>query len=229
VAAKEGVVEQIVVNRGTAAVKAGQRVKKGDVLIRGIVPVTDDDGNVVENLAVAAKGEVTLLVTEETKEEIPAVHKVKEYTGRTVSAWQGSFGGWSFFIKNPFKQLDNSMKYDILNDVCVDRTIHPFSLLFYVRKSQYLEYQWKEYRYSEAELKTEGLKRYQALFTASDGTEKELVEHEAVLKKKGENVWLLHAVISYRSHEMKRKTVTKEEITITKPDGGQDGEAGNYS
>jgi similar to stage IV sporulation protein len=228
-AANDGVVEQIVVGRGTAAVKAGQKVKKGDVLIRGIVPVTDDNDEVVENLAVSAKGDVTLLVTEEVKEEISLTHKIKEYTGRTVSSWQIGFGDRIFFIKNPFKQLDNSMKYDILKNVCADRTIHPFSFLFYVQKSKYLEYQWKEARYTETEIKTEGMKRYQALFTAADGTEKELVEHEAVLKKKNENAWLLHAVISYRSHELGRKAVTKDEITITGPDGGQNGESGTNS
>lgn len=229
VASSDGIVEQIVANRGTVVVEKGQNVKKGDILISGLVPVTDDNNEVTENIAVAAKGDVTLLVTEEKTEEIPIVHKVKEYTGRVVKTYRMVIGGNSIFVKNPFKRLDNSMKYDILKKVCMDRTIHPLSLSLNIQTSEYLEYQWKETRYSEAELKAEGMKRYQKLFLTSDGEEKELVEHEAVMKKSGEDAWLLHARISYRSHEMEWKPVTKEEINDIKPDGGQDGESGDNS
>ena len=48
VAEKSGIVKKIVVNRGVACVKPGQKVKKGQILISGIVPVTGDDETVVD-------------------------------------------------------------------------------------------------------------------------------------------------------------------------------------
>lgn len=227
-ALQDGVVQEIVANRGTVAVKVGQKVKKGDILIRGIVPVTDDNSEVVENIPVAAKGQVTLFVQEEMTQKIPVVHDVKAYTGDTVSVWQFDLGGMRFSLKNPFKRLDNSMKYDIINAVCADRIIHPFPLSLFVQETQYREYKWKKERYSEQGLKQAGMKLYQKLLTTPDGKPKELVSHEAVMKKQGDT-WLLHAVISYRSHEMGTKPVTKAEISVKKPDGGQDGESGNNS
>ncbi len=226
VALQDGVVEDIVVNRGTVAVKKGQKVKKGDILIRGIVPVTDDNSEVVENIPVAAKGKVTLLVREETRESIPVEHKVKEYSGKEITVYHFVLGNIRFSLKNPFKQLDNSLKYDIINSVCADRTIHPLSLSLHIQKTQYREYQWKKERYTEQGLKKKGMQLYQKMFVTPDGQQKEMTEHEAVMKKLGADQWLLQAVISYRSHEMGTRPVTKDEINVKKPDGGQDGETG---
>lgn len=224
VAAQDGIVEQIVANRGTIMVKPGQHVKKGEILIQGLVPVTDDSNEVVENIPVAAKGDVTLLVHEEWKEKIPVKHKVKEYTGHVVSVYEYIFGNKCFLIKNPFKQLDNSMKYDILTSVCADRTIHPLSLSFCMKKTEYREYRWKEIRYSEQMLRQEGMRLYRKRLTNADGEEKDLVEHAAVMKRLNADEWLLQAAISYHSHETDRKAVSEDEITVKKPDGGQDGE-----
>lgn len=229
VALTDGVVEQIVANRGTVAVKNGQKVKKGDILIRGIVPVTDDNSEVVENIPVAAKGKVTMLVREEAYERIPVVHNVKDYTGKEVTVYHFSFGNIRFSLKNPFKQLDNSMKYDIINSVCADRTIHPLSLCLHIQKTQYREYQWKKERYTEQGLKKKGMQLYRKMFVTSQGQQKDMTEHEAVMTKQGADEWLLHAVISYRSHEMGTRLVTEDEIKVKKPDGGQDGEEANTS
>lgn len=229
VAQQDGVVEQIVANRGTVVVKPGQEVKKGDILIQGIVPITDDSNEVVENMPVAAKGEVTLLVREQLETIIPVKHKVKEYTGNVITVYQYILGNKSFLLKNPFKQLDNSMKYDILTTVCTDRTIHPLSFSLYVQKTEYREYKWKEARYSEKELEQEGMRLYRKLFLTPDGKEKELVEHEAVMKKQNADEWLLQATISYQSHDMGTKPVSKEEINVKRSDGGQDGKSGTDS
>lgn len=223
-AAQDGVVEQIVANRGTVAVRPGQKVKKGDILIRGIVPVTDDNNEIVENVPVAARGDVTILVTQSAEETIPVRHRVKEYTGKVVPVWQFAVGNQGILLKNPFKRLDNSMRYDIISEVCADKTIHPLSLSLYVRKTEYREYQWKETGYSERELKEEGMRRYRKLLTTPEGEERELVEHKAVLKKKNGREWVLQAVVSFRSHETGTKPVTDGEIRVKRPDGGQDGE-----
>lgn len=227
IALQDGVVEEIVANRGTVAVKKGQRVKKGQILIRGIVPVTDDNSEVVENIPVAAKGKVTLLVREENQEHIPIVHNVKEYTDKEVTVYHFVLGNIRFSLKNPFKRLDNSLKYDIITSVCADRTIHPLSLSMHIQKTIYREYQWKKERYTEQGLKKKGMQLYQKMFVTPDGQPKEMTEHEAVMKKQGAGEWLLHAVISYRSHEMGTRPVTRKEIKIKKSKEGQDRETGD--
>ena len=81
-ATSSGIVYSILTRAGIPQVKAGDTVNKGDVLISGLVPVTNDDGTVREWLKVAADGDVII----ESDEPVEIVQKLqytyKNYTGR---------------------------------------------------------------------------------------------------------------------------------------------------
>lgn len=229
VAKQDGVVRRITANRGMVMAKPGQEVKKGDILISGLVPITDDSEEVIENVAVAARGEVSILVEEKMKTRIPVKKQVKEYTGKEVVKYGGSVGRLSFSLKNPCKRLDNSAKYDILTTVCFDRLVHPLSLSVYLKKTEYREYRWKEVLCTEKDVKEEGMRLYQKLLVSQDGKEREIVDKDAVIKKINSQEWLLWAAVSYISHDVGTKAVTEEEKEIKKADGGQDGKSGKNS
>lgn len=70
VAAKDGVINSIIVRNGTGCVKKGQKVKKGDMLIDGMVEVLDESEQPLFKKAYKADGDVTALVNENIKASI---------------------------------------------------------------------------------------------------------------------------------------------------------------
>lgn len=229
-AAYDGTVKSVTVSRGTAMVKPGDKVKKGDVLISGIVPVTDDSDTVVDKIAVAAGGEVVVLAEEDFSEDISLIHEKKEKTGRVLTRWTIQWGDYRFSIKNPFKRLDNSSKYDIITDVCCDKNIYPFSVPVKAQKKVMTEYRTEKAMYSEQELKEEGNRRYHRLLFQLTQDEMELLEHSAVLKQRDEKNWFLQGRVSFLCRKTQDKAVTQEEMQVEKPEGGQNDDAsGNNS
>ncbi|MCH5265279.1 MAG: sporulation protein YqfD [Lachnospiraceae bacterium] len=224
-----GVVQDIMVNRGTAKVKKGQKVKKGDILISGVVPVTDDSDQVTEKMTVAAKGEVTLLVEREFSEEFPLDYQKKVYTGRRLYLYDVELGSQFFSIKNPLKQLDKSCKYDIISTVRTDRLIHPLSFPVKVTEREYREYQIQEAVYTREELKEAGMKRYQQILGELTRDKMELVSHSAALRQKDTKTWLLQGKISFLCRSMETRAVTKKESEVKKSDGETERKSGNPS
>lgn len=225
----DGVVEDIMVNRGTAMVKKGKRVKKGDILISGVVPITDDNNEVAENMSVSAKGEVTILAEKNFSEPISVRYKKKEYTGRTLHSYSWVLGNQSFSLKNPLKRFDNSLKYDTMSIVCVNRIIHPLSFPIKVTKREYREYRMKNAVYSKNELKKTGMERYRHMLDALTKDNMELVTHSAVLKQKDKENWLLQGKITFRCKKLGSRAVKEKELQIKKADGGKNGESGENS
>ncbi len=211
-----GVVQSVTVNRGTAAVKPGDTVKKGDILISGIVPVTDDSDEVAEKWPVAARGEVVIKAEQTFSEKIPLVYKRKVKTGRILTRWKIQAGDSRFSLKNPFKQLDNSSRYDIITGVCCDRKVYPLPVSLKIQKKSFVEYNWKDAEYSREELKQEGYRRYNRLLYQLSRDNLEVLERSAVLKQQDEKNWLLEGKVSFLCREADSKPVAEKETKVKK-------------
>ena len=148
-----GVVKKISVNRGIALVKPGQRVKKGQVLISGVLPITGDDDTVVEKVPVVAKGEVELYVEQNISKEIPVQIQEKKYTGRTLKKYEYEMNNCSICIKNPIKRFNKSCKYDIITTVFAEKKFYPFHFSVGKRTYQYREYRWSTKKRSKTEIR----------------------------------------------------------------------------
>ena len=140
VAEKSGIVKKIVVNRGVACVKPGQKVKKGQILISGIVPVTADDETVVDKMGVVAKGEVLLVCDSKFSKEIPVKVCEKEYTGKKIYQTEYEINHQTFVIKNPIKRFNNAKKYDIITTILPKWEDLPIPFTFTKRKKEFREY-----------------------------------------------------------------------------------------
>lgn len=220
-----GVVQDITVNRGTAQVKKGTRVKKGDILISGVVPITDDNNEVTENMSVSAKGEVTILAEKKFSEPISVHYKKKEYTGRILRSFAWTLGNQSFSLKNPLKRFDNSLKYDTMSNVCVNRIIHPLSFQVKVTERQYREYRMKNAVYSREELKQAGMKQYQHMLDDLTAKNMKLVTHSAVLRQRDKENWLLQGEITFFCDRLGSRAVSEKEVRVKKADGGKNGDS----
>ncbi|MFE5319927.1 sporulation protein YqfD [Paenibacillus sp. NPDC056579] len=86
VASKNAMVTSILAEKGKPVVKQNTYVRKGDILISGVI------GDDVNRQTVVASGEVRGLVWYTPKVEVPLVHQYKAYTGETKERQYVVFG-----------------------------------------------------------------------------------------------------------------------------------------
>lgn len=80
-ASYDGVITSIVVRSGIAQVRQGDEVEKGQVLVSGKIPITDDGGGVVAEHYIHADADIVGRVKRTEGKEIPIWHKREEKTG----------------------------------------------------------------------------------------------------------------------------------------------------
>lgn len=218
----DGVVKSITVNRGVAAVQKGQRVKKGQVLISGILPVTGDDDTVVEKLPVVAKGEVHLYVEQAISEEIPVQIKEKQYTGKTLTKYEYQLGGTSIYIKSPIKRFNKSYKYDIMTTIFQKTTIQPFDFALQKRVYEYREYQWGTKKRTKGEIQQEGNAIYKRHIRKVTEGGYEIRTHQAKIRHIGTNLWKLEGTIGFLCKKSTKKYIAEHEWQIEKKTEGEE-------
>ena len=67
---------------GKAAVQPGDEVEKGQILVEGMLPVTNDSGEVERTLFVRADADIRLRTTKIYREWVPHFQTVRSYTGK---------------------------------------------------------------------------------------------------------------------------------------------------
>lgn len=116
IASCSGTVVSIVTRQGTAKVHQGDQVKKGDVLISGIVDIIGDNDTLVGEEYVKAEGDVLIEYTKEYTDELEIKQKQKIYTGTEKKIYQWNIAGQQIFLHNPLNHLETSQKYDIIRE-----------------------------------------------------------------------------------------------------------------
>ncbi len=230
VAPRDGIVREISVNRGLAAVKKGQKVKKGQILINGIVPITDDSDQIIEKTPVAAKGTVKIYAERNLSEAVPVKKKIKEYTGRKIRVYDWQLGDTSISLKNPFKRFNNSYNYDIMSSKMLDKKLYPFSFCVSMEQYECREYEWKTVSMNEKQLQKAGAECYNRIKRAIASDGHKVLSHTAQMKKKNASTWELVGRIGYLCEDTKKKYIQEKEWQVEKKEEEEaDGETGNNS
>lgn len=108
VAVKDGVITEIIVLAGQAVVKKGETVKKGDILIKGVIPerlATEPPAkgkqppSTPAPLLIRANGIVKARVWYESYAETPLTHEVRTRTGRKTTEITLIVGGRPLVVK----------------------------------------------------------------------------------------------------------------------------------
>ncbi len=136
IAAQDGIVRKIEVMAGIPLVKPGDKVKKGDILISGIIPIMGDYEELIRNEIVAAEGNVYLESTFSYQAKFPITYEKKNYRKKQ--------GGLEVFLWNQklFSYIPrySEGKYDIISTDIVPFAFEDFKAPVLMRKYRIQQY-----------------------------------------------------------------------------------------
>ena len=144
-AGKTGVVKDIFVRQGTALVKPGDMVQKGDILIRGEVEIPAEDGSVKEIVSTSAKGDITMEYEIPIKEKLLLEYDTKVYTGMEKRDYE-------FQLKEKIigrkRKSSPFFLFDTIKEEITPSIVKKFIPSFSVYKMTYRDYFLQKEKYS---------------------------------------------------------------------------------
>lgn len=215
VAPCKGVVRSIVTREGTAQVKRGMKVKKGDILISGIVEIRDDSDTVIRKNGVHAEGDVVLTTEKKYDDSINISYTAKNKTGEDIRVFTVQCNDIRFSIKNPLKWFDNSANYDIMNDICVDEQFIPLHTGLKVTERRYISYQQVPAEYSEAEAEKLLRNRLESKIAGYEEKGYKILDHTFAVSREPSS-FQARGNISMEISTMGQKAVKEKELTLGK-------------
>ncbi len=118
VATKDAVIKEIVTRTGTPKVKAGDVVRKGDILVSGVVEVMDDFGGVLDRKPVIASADIVCSSYYDYKDSFPLTHTIRIFTGHKKTGYYINILGRKLFLYNP------RYSYNMYDIIVNENTIH---------------------------------------------------------------------------------------------------------
>ena len=145
VATEQGLITKITADTGTAKVKVGDIVEKGDILIGGFM-----QGKYTDTRYVHAKGEVKAKVWYTKKATSGLTREISEETGITQSKYSININNFKI---NLYKSLPNFENYDTINETNKIKLFSNFYLPIEITKTTYIEKKISKITYGKEELK----------------------------------------------------------------------------
>lgn len=147
VAYKDGIVTEIIANKGQKVVEKGDEVKKNDVLITGVINIYNQFDELIETSYTSANGIVYGIVDYEYKDEINLQTTLKTYTGNNKN-------NYSINIFNTTINFPKGKKYKYYDTIITSSNIKLFNDLympFGISKKTYKEYSIENITYTPEE------------------------------------------------------------------------------
>lgn len=153
VASHDGIIREMITRTGTPMVHVGDTVKKGDILIAGILEYMDDSQTVIKKEKVCADGDILLETMYTYEDSCNKTYQKKIYTDYQKKILEISIGNRKIFFANPFKTLNTTRKYDIIANIQQISLSKSFTLPFSYGIRCYREYEEKTADYTREEAK----------------------------------------------------------------------------
>lgn len=124
VATEDGTIDHLITRRGCAMIRAGDQVKKGDILVNGMVPICSDDGVTIDYIQVMSDADIFIRRNYNYKNSFSLVINKHSYTGRQLNVIRCKFAGFS--LKIPF----GISRYDMYDTISESFQLHFFEDLY---------------------------------------------------------------------------------------------------
>ena len=145
VADEDAIITNLVVRRGTVAVRYGDEVKKGDVLIEGKVYIYNEDETLKKVDSLTAEGDVFGKYQELYEKHYQRKHEVRSYTGKNYRELGVAIVGKSFCLpvwENILKkQLEENTLSEVWSWKKQFRLTPTFYLPFALEYTEYVPYE----------------------------------------------------------------------------------------
>ncbi len=164
---KEGVIEKINASNGTATVKKGDVIKKGDILIGGWM-----EGKYTGTRYLHARGEVQAKVWYTAREKVSLRETKKEKTGNEESKYKIKFNNFEI---NFYKTLSKFEKYDTIYETQKIKIFSDFYIPVELIKCNSSEIIEKEQNYTLEEAKQMAIKRAQEKLNSEEFSQENIV------------------------------------------------------
>lgn len=160
VATKDAIIRRMVTSSGTPMVKVGDVVKKGDILVSGILTIKSDFDEILDLKPVIADAEILCKSYYDYKDVFSMDYIKKIYTGDQITRYYMTLGRKKIFLYKPSIRYD---KYDIIDNENTFHITDSYYLPFRYGTVTIREYIEQKRSYSQEEaisIAKEKLKRY---------------------------------------------------------------------
>ncbi|WP_167956386.1 sporulation protein YqfD [Anaerosporobacter faecicola] len=113
VAMKDGIITSIITRKGVPLVKEGTVVKKGDILVSGVVEIMGDFDLLIRKETVVSDADIRMKTYYDYKDSFQMDYWKKEYTGKKKKAYSVNINENKIFLYSPFNVYK---KYDIIDN-----------------------------------------------------------------------------------------------------------------
>ncbi|MGN0318834.1 MAG: sporulation protein YqfD [Lachnospira sp.] len=117
IANNSGIISSIVTRKGTPLVKEGDNVEIGDVLVKGIVDINDDNGEVTESKGICADADVYIITKLTYEDTVNLKKSIIEYDGDSVKKYFVGFNNKKYKAGLKLKDNCEYTKVEEINNV----------------------------------------------------------------------------------------------------------------
>lgn len=212
VAAKDGVVSEIVTRSGTPLVTAGTEVKKGDILVSGRLEIMNDDGEVAQYLYHTSDADVVAKVVYPYEDVIETEYIDSIPTENTTTNYMISVG--QTVLGNPFFHNDYP-DYQMTSDTWQVHVTDNFYLPIWITRQDYHEIKKVKKTHSEKEIRQIATKNLDNYLKDLEEKGIQIIGKNVIIKRKGGNyvasgtIDACESIVSYQPTEI--TNITGEE------------------
>lgn len=178
VAVKDGIITDIITKSGTAIAKKGDEIKKGDILISGVVNIYNDYDELIETEYVPADGEIYAVVEREYNDVFSLEHIEKEYGGKEKKYFGIGVGELFFQFFKPKNKNDHT---DIVSEEHKLKLIGDFYLPISINITCVRPYNLITKTYTEKEAEEKAYKRLSVYLDELRKKDVEILENNVTI------------------------------------------------
>lgn len=215
VAAKDGIIMYMITRQGTPVVKVGAKVKKGDCLVSGEIPINSDYGDVSGYLYERADADISAQVTYEYEEFIGKSYKEKILEKEPEFHYAMQIG--DVVIKNPFVSVSEGMYDETVENIQL-RLGKNFYLPLFVKKMKYQSYVLETKEYTEDEVKKVAEAHFLQYLSNLEEKGIQITEKNVMIKRVNQNylvsgtVTAVESIVAYQPTEIRSIDNTEGQI-----------------